>query len=129
MSSTPTSVAPLDGVIRYPHGVLITFVRSTLKAKQEHHSALRKAADEKRDEDETEEQSNILQDIDRLVFNLDSARWKADLEEVNPQNVWNAGALRHFADSSASERALFGMEVGKHKVEWVSEGKKNRSIY
>ena len=104
-------------------------MRSILKAKEEHHSALRKAADEKRDEDETEEQSNILQDIDRLVFNLDSARWKADLEEVNPHKVWNAGALRHFADSSGSERALFAMEVGKHKVEWVSEGKKNRSIY
>ena len=97
-------------------------MRSTLKAKQEHHSALRKAADEKRDEDETEEQSNILQDIDRLVFNLDSARWKADLEEVNPHKVWNAGALRHFADANGAERAIFGMKVGQHKVKCVRKG-------
>ena len=122
MSSTPTSVAPLDGVICYPHSALITLVRSILKAKEEHHSALRKAADEKRDEDEEEEKIDILQDIDRLVFNLDSARWKADFEEINPYKVWNAGALRHFADANGAERAIFGMEVGQHKVKCVRKG-------
>lgn len=126
MSSVSTSIAPLNGVLRYPRDTLITLVRSILKVNQEHHKALRKAADAKGDEDETENQTDILSDIDRLVVNLDSARWKADYEKIDPDRVWDAEALRDFADPKGAEKALFNMEVGQHKVEWVSDGTSNK---
>ncbi|KJA17285.1 hypothetical protein HYPSUDRAFT_79765 [Hypholoma sublateritium FD-334 SS-4] len=74
---------------------------------------LRSAASDKfkGDEKEEEDHSHVIERIIMVVFELDSAGYKADCEQMQPESAWNEKALRHFANSNAAERALFNMDA------------------
>jgi len=101
---------PYTGTLRYPLDALITLARSILKAKEDHHIALRDAADAAENEDEELEQSYCVADVRLCVFALDGKRWKAAVEEMQPEKKWDSLTLQHFEDPRASEKALFTLD-------------------
>lgn len=101
--------APYTGTLRYPLDALITLARSILKAKEDHHIALREAADAANDEDEELEQTYDLIDVDQCIFAVDGQRWKARTEEMVPGQVWDPLTLQSFEDPRGSEKGLFKM--------------------
>ena len=120
MSSAPSKLvdlpAPYTGTLRYPLEALITLARTIIKAQEDHHVALRAAAEAAEDEDEELEQSEIIVDISQAAFALDGARWKADAEVVNPGMEWDANSLKHFEDPRGAEKALFKLSIKAQQV-------------
>ena len=114
MSSSTANIdapAPYTGTLRYPLDALITLARSIVKAKEDHHIALRDAANAANDEDEESEQSYDLDDVDHCIYAVDGQRWKARAisEGRVPGKGWDSLALQHFEDPRASEKGLFRM--------------------
>ena len=103
--------APYTGTLRYPLDALITLARSIVKAKEDHHIALRDAANAANDEDEVTEQSYELDDVGHCIYAVDGQRWKAHAisEGRVPGKGWDSLALQHFEDPRASEKGLFRM--------------------
>jgi len=101
--------APYTGTLRYPLDALITLARSIVKAKEDHHIALRDAANATNDEDKELEQSYDLDDVGHCVFAVDGQRWKARAEERIPGQEWDSLTSQHFEDPRASEQGLFRM--------------------
>ena len=99
--------APYTGTLRYPLDALITLARSILKAKEDHHTALRHAANAAKNEDEELEQTYDLDDVGHCVFAVDGQRWKARAEERVPGQEWDPPTLQRFDDPRASEKGLF----------------------
>lgn len=120
MSSSPSKPvdppAPYTGTLRYPLEALITLARTIIKAQEDHHIALRAAAEAAEDEDEEEEQSQIMFDISQASSALDGTRWKANAEAVRPGIKWDPNSLRHFEDPRGAEKALFRLSVKAREV-------------
>ena len=111
--------APYTGTLRYPLDALITLARSILKAKEDHHIALRDAADAAGNEDEELEQTHDLDDIGHCVFAVDGQRWKARAEEREPGQEWDPLTLQRFEDPRASEKGLFTMYGKAARVSFI----------